>query len=165
MTASGEEMIVEAEAGYGTQLIGRRIRFGNGLSGAAAESGEPVVANNVAEDARYIRYRDGMRSAVSLPLRYREELIGVLTLESKQHNAFSAHDVLTLRTLADQLAVALHNAQAYQKAMEQAITDGLTGLGRRIASSWNRSTASGARQRAREIFFPSSRSTSTSSNR
>jgi diguanylate cyclase (GGDEF)-like protein/putative nucleotidyltransferase with HDIG domain len=128
MTTSGEEMIVEAEAGYGTQLMGRRTRLGNGLSGAAAESGEPAVANNVAEDARYIAYHDGMRSAVSLPLKYREELKGVLTLESKQHNAFSAHDVLTLRTLADQLAVALHNAQAYQQAMEQAITDGLTAL-------------------------------------
>ena len=35
---------------------------------------------------------------------------------------------MTLKTLADQLAIALRNARAYQNAVEEAITDGLTGL-------------------------------------
>ncbi len=124
----GEELVVEAEAGYGPELVGRRIRMGEGLSGVAAESGEPVLANSVVKEPRYIALHPGIRSALSLPLKYREELMGVLSLESKQAYAFSQQDVLTLRTLADQLAVALHNAQAYQVALEQAITDGLTGL-------------------------------------
>ena len=43
--------------------------------------------------------------------------MGVLSLESRQAYAFSQQDVLTLRTLADQLAIALHNARAYQVAL------------------------------------------------
>jgi PleD family two-component response regulator len=82
----------------------------------------------VLKEPRYIALHPGIRSALSLPLKYREELMGVLSLESIQAYGFSSLDVLTLKTLADQLAVALHNARAYQLALEQAITDGLTGL-------------------------------------
>src|SRR5271157_5970472 len=123
-----EELVVGAEAGYGPELIGRRIRMGDGLAGVAADSGEPALANSVVKEPRYDALHPGVRSALSLPLKYREELIGVLSLESRQVYAFSQQDVLTLQTLADQLAIALHNARAYQVALEQAITDGLTGL-------------------------------------
>ena len=96
------------------------------MAGAAADSGEPVLANSVVNEPRYQALAPDIRSALSLPLKYREELIGVLSLESREAFAFSQQDVLTLRTLADQLAIALHNARAYQAALEQAITDGLT---------------------------------------
>jgi len=144
-----EELVVEAEAGYGPELIGRRIRLGDGLAGGAADSGEPALANSVVMEPRYVALHPGIRSALSLPLKYREELIGVLSLESRQAYAFSPQDVLTLRTLADQLAIALHNARAYQVALEQAITDGLTGLKTHryfmeaLDREWRRSTRSG----------------------
>jgi diguanylate cyclase (GGDEF)-like protein/putative nucleotidyltransferase with HDIG domain len=149
LDAAHEELAVEAEAGYGVELMGRRIHIGEGLAGAAADSGEPVLANSVVKEPRYIALHPGIRSALSLPLKYREELLGVLSLESKQAYAFSQQDVLTLRTLADQLAIALHNARAYQVALEQAITDGLTGLKTHrffmeaLDREWRRSTRSG----------------------
>jgi diguanylate cyclase (GGDEF)-like protein len=122
------ELIVEAEAGYGAELLGRRIRYGEGLSGVAATSREPVLANSVLRDLRYVALYPGVRSALSLPLWYRDDLLGVLSLESLREHSFSQQDVLTLQSLADQLAIALHNARAYQLALDQAITDGLTGL-------------------------------------
>jgi diguanylate cyclase (GGDEF)-like protein/putative nucleotidyltransferase with HDIG domain len=143
------ELVVEAEAGYGAELMGRRIRVGEGLAGVAADSGEPVLANSVVKEPRYIALHPGIRSALSLPLKYREEMMGVLSLESREVYAFSQQDVLTLRTLADQLAIALHNARAYQVALEQAITDGLTGLKTHrffmeaLDREWRRSTRSG----------------------
>jgi diguanylate cyclase (GGDEF)-like protein/putative nucleotidyltransferase with HDIG domain len=144
-----EELVVEAESGYGTELMGRRIHIGEGLAGVAADSGEPVLANSVVKEPRYIALHPGIRSALSLPLKYREELLGVLSLESRRSYAFSQQDVLTLRTLADQLAIALHNARDYQVALEQAITDGLTGLKTHrhfmeaLDREWRRSTRSG----------------------
>ncbi|MGD1105071.1 MAG: diguanylate cyclase, partial [Terriglobia bacterium] len=149
MDPGREELVVEAEAGYGPELVGRRIRMGEGLVGEAADSGEPVLANSVVNEPRYIALHPGVRSALHLPLKYREELMGVLSLESRQAYAFSQQDVLTLRTLADQLAIALFNARAYQIALEQAITDGLTGLKTHryfmeaLDREWRRSTRSG----------------------
>lgn len=149
LDAAHEELVVEAEAGYGTGLMGRRIHVGEGLAGAAADSGEPVLANSVIKEPRYIALHPGIRSALSVPLKYREELMGVVSLESLRSYAFSQQDVLTLRTLADQLAIALHNARAYQVALEQAITDGLTGLKTHrffmeaLDREWRHSTRSG----------------------
>jgi len=144
-----KELVVEAEAGYGAELLGRRIQFGEGLSGAAAISGEPILANSVLRDLRYVALRPGVRSALSLPLRYRDELLGILSLESMREHSFSQQDVLTLQSLANQLAINLHNARAYQIALDQAITDGLTGLKTHrffreaLEGEWRRSVRSG----------------------
>jgi diguanylate cyclase (GGDEF)-like protein/putative nucleotidyltransferase with HDIG domain len=149
MDSGREELVVEAEAGYGAELLGRRIRMGEGLAGVAAENGEPVLANSVVKEPRYVALHPGIRAALGLPLKYREELMGVISLESRREYSFSQQDVLTLRTLADQLAIALHNARAYQVALEQAITDGLTGLKTHryfmeaLDREWRRSTRSG----------------------
>ena len=88
-----------------------------------------MLANAVLQDLRYVALHPGVRSSLSLPLRYRDDLLlGVLSLESLREHNFSQQDVLTLQLLADQLAIHLHNARAYQTALDQAITDGLTGL-------------------------------------
>ena len=123
-----DELVVQAESGYGKELVGHRAPIGRGLAGTAAKRGEPVVANWVPSEPEQSMLAPEVRSGVSLPLAYQDELLGVLTLESRRDQAFSAQDVLTLKTLADQLSIALHNARAYQNAVEEAITDGLTGL-------------------------------------
>jgi diguanylate cyclase (GGDEF)-like protein len=143
------ELVVEAQAGYGAELLGRRAQCGEGLSGTAAMSREPVLANSVLRDLRYVALHPGVRSALSLPLKYRDDLLGVLSLESFREHSFSQQDVLTLQSLADQLALALHNARAYQSALDQAITDGLTGLKTHryfmeaLEAEWRRSTRTG----------------------
>ena len=123
-----DELVVQAEAGYGKELVGHRTPLGRGLSGTAAERGEPVVANWVPGEPDFSMLAQDVHSAVSLPLAYQDELLGALTLESRRDQAFSPQDVLTLKTLADQLSIALHNARAYKNVLEEAITDGLTGL-------------------------------------
>ncbi len=123
-----EELIVEAQAGYGEHVVGHRSRLGQGAPKVIAQTSEPTPPKAALSEGRYTGLHPGARSTVSLPLRYRDKLLGVLTLESCRENAFSQQDSLTLRTLADQLAIALHNALAYQEALEQAIIDGLTGL-------------------------------------
>jgi diguanylate cyclase (GGDEF)-like protein/putative nucleotidyltransferase with HDIG domain len=143
------ELIVEAVAGYREGLRGRRVRVGEGLSGAAVETGEAVLANDVAREPRWVEMYPGVRSALSLPLKYRETILGALSLESYCQYAFSQQDVLTLQTLADQLAIAVHNAQAYQVALDEAITDALTGLKSHrffmeaLEREWRRSTRTG----------------------
>ena len=143
------ELVVEAEAGYGSELVGRRVHLGEGLSGFAAEGGEPVLANSVADEPRYIALDPQVRSGLSLPLRYLGGTLGVLSLESRCEHAFNPEDVLVLKTLADQLAIALHNARAYQYVVEESITDGLTGVKTHryfmetLEREWSRSARSG----------------------
>jgi diguanylate cyclase (GGDEF)-like protein/putative nucleotidyltransferase with HDIG domain len=143
------ELTVEAEAGYGGELLGRRIALGEGLAGAAAMTGKALMADLVATEAKYVPLKPGVRSAVSVPLVFHDETLGVFSLESRREHAFSPQDFLTAQALAQQLALALHNARTYHAALEQAITDGLTGLKTHryfmeaVEREWRRSTRSG----------------------
>ncbi|MBZ5513431.1 MAG: diguanylate cyclase [Acidobacteriia bacterium] len=148
-TIDRDELVMQALEGYAPSLLGRRRKRAEGLAGFAIESGEPVLVNDVTRDERYIPFHSGARSALMVPLKYRTEVLGVLSIESLRPHSFSQQDVLTLCTLADHLAIALKNAQAYQVAQEQAITDSLTGLKTHryfmeaLDAEWRRSPRSG----------------------
>lgn len=143
------ELVVAAEVGYGPNIAGRRTKFGQGFAGIAAETQEPYLADDVLTSDRYLPFHAGVRSALHLPMKYRQELLAVLSIESLKPKTFASQDVLTLSTLADQLAIALKNAHAYQSAQEQAITDGLTSLKthrffmQAVDAEWRRSPRSG----------------------
>jgi diguanylate cyclase (GGDEF)-like protein/putative nucleotidyltransferase with HDIG domain len=88
----------------------------------------------------------GSVASIALPVIYAEQLLGVLYVESPKPCEFPEQEILLLRTLADLFAGALHNALTFQKAQEQAITDGLTGvkthrfLMEALSAEWKRST-------------------------
>jgi len=56
---------------------------------------------------------------MALPLRARGEIIGALDVQSTEEAAFSEEDVAVLQTLADQVALAISNAQYYRAAQER----------------------------------------------
>ena len=87
------------------------------------EKKRPSIITNVGahsrrEDIEFVREH---RLAVSLgiPMFSRNEIIGVLTLYSPVPRYFSGHEVEFLVTLANQAAVAVQNAQLYQRSLEQ----------------------------------------------
>jgi signal transduction histidine kinase/DNA-binding NarL/FixJ family response regulator len=59
------------------------------------------------------------RSEMTLPLIFKENVLGALSVQSEQLNAFSEADITALQTLADQVAVAIQNARLLQD-LEQA---------------------------------------------
>ncbi|MEM9068588.1 MAG: diguanylate cyclase [Myxococcota bacterium] len=69
----------------------------------------------------------GMKSLLILPLIVREDAIGTLVLAAHEGGAFGESTRPTLQVLANQLAIALSNAQAVKRLEEMATTDGLTG--------------------------------------
>lgn len=54
-------------------------------------------------------------SEMALPLIYKDEVVGVLTVQSAALNAFSEEDVTVFQSLADQIAIAIHNAQLLRR--------------------------------------------------
>ncbi len=108
-----------SEGGKRMVARGHRLRVGQtGIVGEAAARGRPHLAVDVGADAVFFDNPDlpGTRSEVALPLQAREETIGVLDVQSTEPAAFGQEDVAVLQTLADQVAVAISNAQLYQQA-------------------------------------------------
>jgi diguanylate cyclase (GGDEF)-like protein/putative nucleotidyltransferase with HDIG domain len=142
---SAKELVVQAEAGARREAIGRRIVLGEGLVGQVARSGQTMIVREVNTSTPRL-VLPGSAASVALPVTYGEQFLGVLYVESSEPHEFPEQDVLLLRTLADLFAGALHNALTFQKAQEQAITDGLTGvkthrfLMEALSAEWKRST-------------------------
>ena len=142
------EIEIKAEAGTTEKTLGRRIPLGVGILGRVARTNEMALAQN-SGDGKLLGIVPESKSVLSIPITYGESLLGVLNVESRRENAFAPQEVLILRTLADLLATALHNAFIFQKMQQQSITDGLTGIktrrffGEALQSEWKRASRSG----------------------
>jgi diguanylate cyclase (GGDEF)-like protein/PAS domain S-box-containing protein len=68
------------------------------------------------EEAR----KEGLVSALCLPLRGRRNTIGTLTILSRKPRRYGAGEIAVLAALADQAAVAVENARTYEKMREKA---------------------------------------------
>jgi diguanylate cyclase (GGDEF)-like protein len=143
-----KEIEIKAEAGSTTQALGRRIPLGVGILGRVARSNELTLVQGEGEQ-RLLGLLPDARSVLCIPIHYAETLLGILNVESRQENAFGKNDVMILRTLADLLAAALHNAFVFQKMQQQSITDGLTGIKTRrfflesVHAEWRRASRTG----------------------
>ena len=143
-----KEVVIQAEAGWRRAALGRRIALGEGLVGHVARSGEMTVVRRVTAETPQAVLPNSA-SAIALPISYAEQLLGVLYAETAEPADFPEEEVLLLETLADLVAGALHNALQFQKAQEQAITDGLTGVKTHrffmeaLSAEWKRSTRAG----------------------
>ncbi|HTP10887.1 MAG TPA: GAF domain-containing protein, partial [Anaerolineae bacterium] len=91
------------------------IQLGEGITGRAAASGEPVLANDISQSPDYVELRPGIQSEISVPIQYAQSVVGVINLESRQVNAFTSEHVNFLKALAAQAAIAIGNAQRLEE--------------------------------------------------
>ncbi len=99
-----------------------RLRLGQGITGTAAATGQPVYAPNVHGDPRYVTLTSEVKtnSELAIPILRGEKVIGVLDIQSTRVDGFSAADLATQQTIADQLSAAVENARLYSEARRRA---------------------------------------------
>jgi sigma-B regulation protein RsbU (phosphoserine phosphatase) len=95
------------------------IPMGEGLVGASAQSGQPVLVTDVSKDQRYISVNPETRSELCVPLIYKDNVIGVLDLEHTRRGYFTEDHMRTISTLAAQIAIAIENARLYEQISRQ----------------------------------------------
>jgi signal transduction histidine kinase/FixJ family two-component response regulator len=102
-----------------------RIAPGEGVSGHVFESGEPVLLADIEQDGRFTPAGDdgqySTRSALSLPLKGRGGVLGVLNVNNKADGAiFSAADRNLLDSVVYQATLAMENFQLVNRLQEKA---------------------------------------------
>ncbi|HNC08312.1 MAG TPA: GAF domain-containing protein [Anaerolineales bacterium] len=97
----------------------RVSRIGEGMTGWALQRSEVVRSGDLSRDPHYVDTFSGMNSGIYVPMRSREQVIGIISIESEQPNAFSDSDERLVVTLANQAAVALENASLLQTAQQE----------------------------------------------
>ena len=69
-----------------------------------------------------------VRSVVAIPLRSSHQILGVLRLESELPNFFDTNDLRLFVTVGEVGSIAIENARFYEKLLDIAVKDSLTGL-------------------------------------
>lgn len=121
MDEAGEFAVLRESTGeVGAQLKAKGHRLGVGshsLVGWVTQNRRPRVALDVAGDPFHFQnpLLPDTRSELCIPLIAGNQLLGVLDVQSTEINAFTENMVQVLQTLADQLSVAIQNADLFQR--------------------------------------------------
>ncbi|URA09796.1 sigma 54-interacting transcriptional regulator [Thermospira aquatica] len=91
------------------------IAVGEGLTGAVFKDGIPRLVNDVDQDPLYIPLRDDIQSELIVPLQVEGQIIGVLSVDSVEKNAFSEEDLELLYTISNQAAQILYRTRLYEE--------------------------------------------------
>ena len=101
------------------------IKPGEGLSGHVFVTGKPVLTTDIGGDDRFSPSGDdgqySTRSALSLPLKGRDRILGVLNVNNKADGSiFSIHDQYLLSSIAHQTVLAIENFFLFSQLREKA---------------------------------------------
>jgi phosphoserine phosphatase RsbU/P len=90
--------------------------LGEHMIGFVAQTGQELIANDVTQEPRYkeVDSLDETRSEVVLPLKIESQVLGVFDVQSDKINAFNEDDLLVLRSLADNISVAIESTRLYE---------------------------------------------------
>lgn len=109
----------------GQQMVSQEHKLevgGESMIGQCVSTKLPRIAMDVGEEA--VRFANPLlpdtRTELALPLVSRGQALGALTIQSRRQAAFSMGDIAVLQTMADQLAIAIDNANLIRQAQARA---------------------------------------------
>jgi sigma-B regulation protein RsbU (phosphoserine phosphatase) len=114
-----KNLSVKAWVGYSEDATDLRVPFGSGITGWVAAHRKPLRIDDVTQDTRYIQVSANTRSELAIPLIYRNDILGVLNVESELVSAYTENDEEMLGTLAGSLAAIIANARLVEQIRKQ----------------------------------------------
>jgi signal transduction histidine kinase len=96
-----------------------KLSVGEGVAGRVAQTGEPFVLEDISRDPR-AAYPDlvsteGLKGFISVPLKAKDRVVGVMNIASHTPGQFSAEDMYLLNSIGCQLGTAIEQARLYQR--------------------------------------------------
>jgi HD-GYP domain-containing protein (c-di-GMP phosphodiesterase class II) len=117
---TGELFFEVALGDKGTALKEIRLSKGQGIAGWVAETGESLIIHDVASDPRFFGGADAKssfqtRNILCVPVKTKDRILGVLQAINKNEGLFDDQDREGLSALANQVAIAIENANLYEE--------------------------------------------------
>ena len=95
------------------------VPIGTGVIGHAVAERRSLLIPDVTRDPRYITVNPRTLSELAVPLVAKEQVIGVLNLESKRKDFFTRQHLQMVELLGPQVAIAIENARLYQQLAQE----------------------------------------------
>lgn len=132
---TGQHLVFKEALGTKAEpLREAKLRLGEGVAGEVARTGLPLLINDVTTSPLFNPEIDILtgfttRSILCVPLRSRGKTLGVLELMNKlSQEGFTEADLETTFLFAEMVAIALENAQLFQRVRQLSLVDDLTQL-------------------------------------
>ncbi|MEW5871140.1 MAG: GAF domain-containing protein [Chloroflexota bacterium] len=115
-----DSQTIEVKASHGFVETVPFYSANRGISGRALRTRQVIYAGEARQDPDFFDLTGGQsRSHLSIPLRYKARVLGVLTLEKAEPNGYSANDQSFVSQLANQAAIAVINADLYRSVQQR----------------------------------------------
>ncbi|MBI2859820.1 MAG: GAF domain-containing sensor histidine kinase [Chloroflexi bacterium] len=119
-----EEHSAVCHRGFSDELANgiRRAKLGDDpIAAEVVRTGRAVVMERVFDHPRVaeIARREGIRSAISAPLKYEGKVNGILAIGTREERHFSEADQASLESIGGQLGMAISNATLYEQSRAQ----------------------------------------------
>jgi Nif-specific regulatory protein len=101
------------------------LNMGEGIAGWVAQHNTSIIVNDVENDSRHLAEISKnigypSRTMLAVPMRMKDECIGVIELINKKNGKYFTQDDLEwLEIFANQAALAIQNARSFEKAQEE----------------------------------------------
>lgn len=112
------EYIRAADAGKRVAGAANRWPVDEGIIGRCIRTGRTQIVPDVRSDPEYIRAGDNVTAELVVPIRSRNELLGVFNLESSLAGVFTPANVMAFEAFADQIAGALRLLRTNDELVE-----------------------------------------------
>jgi PAS domain S-box-containing protein len=112
------EAWVAAQHGYPPNAFELPGAAREGITGRVLRTGEIARCDYVSDEADYLALIPSTQAQLSVPIRRGETILGVITLESDQPQAFSEEDTHFILQLANQMVIAVDNAHLIRDVTE-----------------------------------------------
>jgi methyl-accepting chemotaxis protein len=108
---SGTDTSLAYRASLGRPNRGEPPMVLNPLRHEVVETREPIVIKDVKHDERLVELLPEVLTLVIHPIRFGDDILGVLEVEHHKRHAYGSKDLVALSTLAGQMATAIHIAE------------------------------------------------------
>ncbi len=114
---------LERKASSSAGIVRRHFAPGQGLAGKVAQTGRSELVRNARQHPNFVPGQSPNdpveRSLLVVPIQQDSQVIGVISADKDGLNGFDDHDQTLLESVAQQAAVAFHNAELFQRETRQ----------------------------------------------
>ncbi|MFQ5796249.1 MAG: GAF domain-containing protein [Candidatus Bipolaricaulia bacterium] len=96
-----------------------RMKLGEGVIGQVAQSGEPIVIQNLAEDPRVARQsiieKEDLKTFIAVPLQSKDRIVGVFGLAHRVARLVTGEERQLLMAIGHQIGVVIENVKLFEQ--------------------------------------------------
>ena len=112
------KLVAKVYRGVSPEFVEEAMKLDDGLAGQTLRSGEPMVMDDLSGRPEFIQVamnREGLQSYVSVPLKSKEKVLGVMDVITHRPHRLTPRDVELLTSIGNHIGVTIENARLFEE--------------------------------------------------